>query len=214
MRTSGSVDQSWRARLTGAASRGSIWKTAGVPTAATYTNSHPTRTCRVSMAPVCPGHVSAVGASAQLPQERIVRLVGRHGDPCGYDDGCVWAGDDGAEVEAGDFGEVVGEPRDPQQQVAQVLSSWGDVLGQLVCVGVGQRGEPGRVPRGRPGGAGVGAGGPERHQRPEGVVGGARDDPFGAARPGGAGVVAVGQRYPVAGQEAGRLSGGELAAVW
>ena len=60
MRTSGSVDQSCRARLTGAASRGSIWKTAGVSTAATYTNSHPTRTRRMSMAPVCSCDVSAV----------------------------------------------------------------------------------------------------------------------------------------------------------
>jgi hypothetical protein len=53
------------------------------------------------------------GASAQLPQERIVRLVGCHGDPRADDDGCVWAGDNGAEVKAGDFGQVVGEPRDP-----------------------------------------------------------------------------------------------------
>src|ERR1700720_3179176 len=60
MRTSGSVDHSCRARLTGAASRGSIWKTAGVSTAAMYTNSHPTRTRRVSMAPVCSCDVSAV----------------------------------------------------------------------------------------------------------------------------------------------------------
>src|SRR5580704_8526615 len=60
MRTSGSVDHSRRARLTGAASRGSIWKTAGVSTAATYTNSHPTRTRRMSMAPVCSCDVSAV----------------------------------------------------------------------------------------------------------------------------------------------------------
>ena len=60
MRTSGSVDHSCRARLTGAASRGSIWKTAGVSTAATYTNSHPTRTRRMSMVPVCSCDVSAV----------------------------------------------------------------------------------------------------------------------------------------------------------
>src|SRR6266566_4464213 len=60
MRTSGSVDHSRRARLTGAASRGSTWKTAGVSTAATYTNSHPTRTRRMSMAPVCSCDVSAV----------------------------------------------------------------------------------------------------------------------------------------------------------
>src|SRR5258708_31952592 len=60
MRTSGSVDHSRRARLTGAASRGSIWKTAGVSTAATYTNSPPTRTRRMSMAPVCSCDVSAV----------------------------------------------------------------------------------------------------------------------------------------------------------
>src|SRR5260370_748891 len=60
MRTSGSVDHSRRPRLTGAAARGSSWKTAGVSTAATYTNSHPTRTRRMSMAPVCSCDVSAV----------------------------------------------------------------------------------------------------------------------------------------------------------
>src|SRR5271169_1444578 len=60
MRTSGSVDHSRRARLTGAVSRGSTWKTAGVSTAATYTNSHPTRTRRMPMAPVCSCDVSAV----------------------------------------------------------------------------------------------------------------------------------------------------------
>src|ERR1700733_10444197 len=60
MRTSGSVDHSRRARLTGAVPWGSIWKTAGVSTAAMYTNSHPTRTRLMPMAPVCSCHVSAV----------------------------------------------------------------------------------------------------------------------------------------------------------
>src|SRR6202035_426988 len=87
MRTSGSVDHSRRARLTGAASRGSTWKTAGVSTAATYTNSHPTRTRRMSMAPVCSYHVSAVLYAAirlrSLPDVRELPERRHAGRPTG-----------------------------------------------------------------------------------------------------------------------------------
>jgi hypothetical protein len=63
-----------------------------------------------------------------------------------------------AEVELGDLGQVIGEPGDPQQQLAQRLQVGGrrpalpeqprrgaDRADQRVRVGVGQRREPGRV---------------------------------------------------------------------
>src|SRR5690348_17016988 len=82
MRTSGTVDHSRRARLIGAASRGSTWKTAGVSTAAAYTNSHPTRTRRMSITPVCSYDVSAalsVCARRQAFEELLERPAGLHG---------------------------------------------------------------------------------------------------------------------------------------
>lgn len=72
-----------------------------------------------------------------------MRLVGCHRNLRGHDDGSVWPGDDQAEVKAGDFGQVVGESRDAQQQVAQVRPPWGNAPDQLVRVDVGQRREPG-----------------------------------------------------------------------
>src|ERR1700722_4574815 len=90
MRISGSVDHSRRARLTGAASRGSIWKTVGVSAAATYTNSHPTRTRRMTMTPVC--SLQCFGRTTRLRSPPSVRelLECRHGPPRGR------AGDRGA----------------------------------------------------------------------------------------------------------------------
>ena len=72
-----------------------------------------------------------------------MRLVGCHRDPRSYDDGSVRPGDDRAELKAGDFGQVVGESRDPQQQVAQVRPPRGNIPDQLVRVDSGQRREPG-----------------------------------------------------------------------
>ena len=56
--------------------------------------------------------------SAQLAQERVLRLVRRHLDPRVHH-GQGRPGDDRIEVEVGDFGQVFGEPRDAEQQVAQ-----------------------------------------------------------------------------------------------
>jgi hypothetical protein len=70
------------------------------------------------------GYVSWGGRlSAQSAQERVSRLEGRQLDPGIRDDGPVRPGDDRIEVEAGDLGQVVGEPGDPQQQVAQAPRS-------------------------------------------------------------------------------------------
>jgi hypothetical protein len=47
---------------------------------------------------------------AQLAQERVVPLEGRHLDPCAQDEYPVRPGDDRAEVQIGDFGQVASEP--------------------------------------------------------------------------------------------------------
>src|SRR5438874_13415148 len=82
MCSSGSIDHSCCAILTGAASCGSTWKTVGVSTAATCTNSHPTRTRRMSTAPhrAVPMFRSHYPASplAQAFQELRQRAVVRH----------------------------------------------------------------------------------------------------------------------------------------
>src|SRR5580704_9611186 len=60
-----------------------------------------------------------LGASTQFAQERVVRLEGRDLDPRVQGQYTVRPGNDRIEVEIGDFGQVIGEPRDPEQQVAE-----------------------------------------------------------------------------------------------
>src|SRR6516162_10335699 len=71
------------------------------------------RTSRGAQLPKWPG------ASAQLAQERVLYLVGRNLDPRVHHERAVRPGDDRVEVEFGDLGQIVGEPRDAEQQIAQ-----------------------------------------------------------------------------------------------
>src|SRR6202034_2504682 len=102
-------------------------------------------------------------------------LVRHDLDPGVGDVRAVRTGDDGVEVELGDLGQVLGEPGDTQQQVAQrVLGRGREIRGrgaavaaqrrrradgtdQRVGIGGGERGEAGRVVRQDVGGAAAGA---------------------------------------------------------
>jgi len=55
----------------------------------------------------------------KLAQERVGEAVAGHADARVDGDGAVRAGDHGVEVELGDLRQVVGEPRHPEQGVAQ-----------------------------------------------------------------------------------------------
>jgi len=122
-------------------------------------------------------------------------LVGHHLDP-GIDGGNpVRPGDDGAEVQVGNLGQVVGELGDPQQDVAQSRDIGGgsapvaeqqrrgaDGADQRVRVRVSQRGESRGVVGEHLGGD---ATEPEDHERAEHVVVGHPDGDLRATRRGG-----------------------------
>src|SRR5579859_5781251 len=148
--------------------------------------------CRTDQCASSPG---TAGRSAQLAQERVLPPVRRDLNPGVYHERPVRPGDDRVEVEFGDLRQVVGQLRDPQQQVAQRTEVGGrlatvaaqqrrgaDRSDEPVRVDVGQGREPGRVVGEHLRGFGVHAAEPEDHQRAEHVVVGYPDDQLGAVR--------------------------------
>ena len=94
----------------------------------------------------------------ELAQERVGWAVAGHADACVHGDGTVRAGDHGVEVKLGDLWQVVGEPGDPEQGVAQGPDVRGGLaavteqqrcgaegVDQVVGVGAGEGGEAGHV---------------------------------------------------------------------
>jgi hypothetical protein len=93
----------------------------------------------------------------------------RDADPGVDDDGPVGAGDDRVQVQFRDFGQIVGQPRHPQQRVAQrrVGRPRTDRVDQHIGVVDGQGRQSDGVAGGR---IGCGPGRPEHHQRSEHLV--------------------------------------------
>jgi hypothetical protein len=77
---------------------------------------------RVTRAHVRPARLWSYHASTgKLAQERVGRAVAGHADAGVHGDDAVRAGDDRVQVQFGDLRQVIGKPRDAEQDVTQTV---------------------------------------------------------------------------------------------